>query len=159
MAHVTLNFTVLGKPRPAGSKRAIPIKRGGVFTGKVAVKDDSTHGKPWRDSVAYAAQEAMSEGDHELLTGPLGLGLTFYVARPASHYTKAQHKISRGAPRRPVTRPDLTKYIRAVEDACTSIIWRDDAQIVTQVARKFYGSPERCEVVVQTSNYDAEVEE
>ena len=113
MAHVTLTFTVLGKPRPAGSKRAIPIKRGGVFTGKVAVKDDSTHGKPWRDSVAYAAQEAMSEGDHELLTGPLGLGLTFYVARPASHYTKAQHKISRGAPRRPVTRPDLTKYVRA----------------------------------------------
>ena len=53
------------------------------------------------------------------------------------------------APRRPVTRPDVTKLIRAVEDACTSIVWRDDSQICTQVGRKFFGTPERCEVKVQ----------
>ena len=29
------------------------------------------------------------------------------------------------------------------------MVWRDDAQIVTQLGRKRYGVPERCEVVVQ----------
>jgi Holliday junction resolvase RusA-like endonuclease len=137
-----VNFTVLGRPQPGGSKRAVPVPGG-----KIRVIDANRKVKPWRDSVAAAAQEAM--GDKEPLTGPLGLGLTFFIQRPQSHYTKVSERISRGAPRRPITRPDLTKYIRAVEDACTSILWRDDSQVVTQVCRKFYGSPERCEVVVQ----------
>lgn len=142
MARVEVTFTVLGRPQPGGSKRAVPIPGG-----RSRVIDANRKVKPWRDSVAYAAQQAM--GEREPLTGPLALGLTFYIARPVSHYTKAHHRISRAAPRRPVTRPDLTKYIRAVEDACTSILWRDDAQVVTQVCRKIYGSPERCELKVQ----------
>ena len=150
MTRVVLNFTVLGHPQPGGSKRAVPIPGG-----KVRVIDANRKVRPWRDSVAAAAQEAM--GDREPLAGPLALGLTFYIQRPQGHYTKVAQKISRSAPRRPVTRPDLTKYIRAVEDACTSILWRDDSQVVTQVARKFYGHPERCEVVVQTINHDVEV--
>lgn len=137
-----VNFTVLGKPQPGGSKRAVPVPGG-----MVRVIDANKRVKPWRDSVAHAAQEAM--GEREPLTGPLGLGLTFYVQRPVSHYTKVSQRISRGAPRRPITRPDLTKFIRAVEDAMTSIVWRDDSQVVTQVCRKFYGSPERVEIVIQ----------
>lgn len=142
MARVEVTFTVLGKPQPGGSKRAVPIPGG-----RVTVIDANRKVRPWRDSVAAAAQEAMD--GRPPLAGPLALGLTFFIQRPQSHYTKAQHKISRAAPRRPITRPDLTKYIRAVEDACTSILWRDDAQVVTQVCRKCYGSPERCEVRVQ----------
>ena len=154
MARVTFKFTVLGKPAPGGSKSVIPIKRGGVFTGKHIVKDAGVRNKPWRDSVAAAAHTAMSQdGGHELLRGPLAVKMVFYLARPQGHYTKVSERLSRSAPRRPVTRPDLSKYVRAVEDACTSIVWRDDSQIVTQVAQKFYGSPERCEVEVREINY------
>ena len=35
-----ITFKVYGTPKPAGSKRAFPIRRGGVFTGRVAVVDD-----------------------------------------------------------------------------------------------------------------------
>ena len=83
MARMSVTFTVLGKPQPGGSKRAVPIPGG-----MVRVIDANRKVRPWRDSVAHAAQEAMKEGGHELLTGPLALGLTFYIARPQGHYTK-----------------------------------------------------------------------
>jgi Holliday junction resolvase RusA-like endonuclease len=34
----------------------------------------------------------------------------------------------------------LTKLLRAVEDAATGLLWWDDAQIVTQIITKGYGT-------------------
>ena len=45
-------------------------------------------------------------------------------------------------------RPDLSKLIRATEDALTGIIYADDAQIVDIHAKKEYGLPERVEVTI-----------
>ena len=136
-------FTVVGRPEPGGSKRS-------VGPGKIV--DANKKVGPWRDSVAAAAILAMQDPAVPLLTGALGVGFTFYLRRPAGHYGTGRNAdtLKPSAPRRPVTRPDVTKLVRAVEDACTSIVWRDDSQIVTQVCRKFYGEPERCEVTVQT---------
>jgi crossover junction endodeoxyribonuclease RusA len=40
-----------------------------------------------------------------------------------------------------VVRPDLDKLVRAVLDALSEAgVWRDDAQVVSVVARKAYGS-------------------
>ena len=91
------------------------------------------------------------------MLGALALGLTFYIARPQGHFTKVSRVLTKSAPPRPVTRPDLTKYVRAVEDACTGILWHDDSQVVTQVNRKVYGSPDRCEVKVQVIQRKAKV--
>ena len=49
-------------------------------------------------------------------------------------------------------RPDATKLVRAVEDALTGLVWRDDAQVVIQTVRKRYGHPERAEIFVQEIN-------
>jgi Holliday junction resolvase RusA-like endonuclease len=43
-------------------------------------------------------------------------------------------------------KPDVLKLARAVEDALTGILYRDDAQIVTEVLRKRYGDPPRVEI-------------
>jgi Holliday junction resolvase RusA-like endonuclease len=147
-----LQFTVLGRPQPAGSKRAFPVRKGGQITG-VAVTDDAKRSRPWKDSVAHAAHYALLEHSPRgegLLDGPLELRVDFYVARPAGHYGTGRNRehVKRSAPARPVVRPDVTKLLRAVEDGCTGIIWRDDAQVVTQIARKFYGVPERAEVEI-----------
>jgi len=98
--------------------------------------------------VAAAAQEAMQ--DRAPLTGALAVAFTFYRQRPRSHYGTGRNagNVKPSAARRPVFAPDTTKLIRAVEDACTSIVWRDDSQIVSQIGRKFYGVPERCEIMV-----------
>jgi Holliday junction resolvase RusA-like endonuclease len=142
-------FTVYGKPQPAGSKRGFPIKRGGEYTGKVAVVDDAKGSRAWKQEVASVAVKAMSGTLDDLpfviLNGPLMLEVTFYLARPKSHYRTGKHAelLREAAPAYPTTRPDATKLVRAVEDAMTGIVWNDDAQVVTQVVHKRYGIPER----------------
>lgn len=146
-----LRFTVLGRPQPAGSKRAIQ----NPHTGRIAVVDDAKRSRPWKQEVASAAHRAVvaaNTGDLALLDGPIILELAFFVARPKGHYRTGRnaHLLRDAAPAWPTTRPDTTKLIRAVEDAMTGQVWRDDAQVVRQYAVKCYGVPERVEVLVRT---------
>lgn len=145
-----LSFTALGKPAPAGSKRAFPFQRADGSLG-ARTRDDSESSAPWKATVSAAAVEAMERSQAAQLAGPLTLRLEFYVRRPASHYGTGRnlHRLKDSAPATPATRPDATKLTRAVEDAMTEAgVWRDDAQVVTQLIRKCYGTPERVEVHV-----------
>ena len=146
-----LEFTVLGRPQPAGSKRAFLIRKGGKPAG-VAVTDDAKKSRPWKDSVSAAAHEYLD--GRPPLTGPLLLEVDFYVARPAGHFGTGRNAgvVRPAAPRFPAVRPDVTKLVRAVEDALTGLVWRDDAQVVIQTVHKRYGHPERAEVLVQEIN-------
>lgn len=134
-------FTVYGIAQPAGSKTAGVTKGGRVF-----VRDSARKGAPWRRQVAQAAGEAMNGTG--LLDGPLELVVRFRVPRPKGHIGARGLKPS--APSYPTVRPDVTKLLRAVEDACTGIVWRDDAQVVAQHAIKEYGEPACAEVRVTT---------
>lgn len=140
-------FTVLGRSQPGGSKR--PVRAGGKPGGRILLIEDARRSKPWRALVAAAAREAMER--RAPLIGPLLLEVTFYVARPAGHYGSGRNAgtVRPAAPSYPAVRPDTTKLLRALEDAMTGSVWRDDAQVVTQVARKRYGHPERAEVTVE----------
>lgn len=137
-----LTFTVHGRPQPAGSKRIVPA--GGKKGGRPIVVDDAKRSRPWKQDVAAAARDAL--GDRELVTGPVALELTFYVARPKGHYGARGLKPS--APAWPTVRPDVLKLTRAVEDALTGQVWRDDAQVVDERLLKKYGEPERVEVTL-----------
>jgi len=139
VAEVT--FTVYGVAQPAGSKTAGRTKGGKLF-----VRDSARKGAPWRQHVAQAAGEAMNGAG--LLDGALSLTVRFYVPRPKSHY--GARGLRPSAPPYPTTRPDITKLLRAVEDACTGIVWRDDAQVIAQHAIKGYGEPACAEVEVHT---------
>lgn len=140
MSEVT--FTVYGVAQPAGSKTAGRTKDGRTF-----VRDSAKRGQPWRRQVAQVAGEAVNGGG--LLEGPLELSVIFTMPRPKSHY--GAHGLRPSAPAYPTTRPDATKLLRAVEDACTGIIWRDDAQVVAQHAYKVYGEPACAQVRVTTA--------
>jgi Holliday junction resolvase RusA-like endonuclease len=147
-----VEFTVIGRPQPAGSKRGIPIyRKGRQFTGRVATIDTNEDKvKPWRGEIVAAAREALA--GRAPLEGPISLEVDFYVARPAGHFGTGRnhHLVKASAPRYPCARPDTTKLLRAVEDAMTDAgVWRDDAQVVTQTARKLFGRPERAEVRVR----------
>lgn len=70
---------------------------------------------------------------------PLRVELRFGVARPAT------------APRRviyPAKRPDLDQFVKLALDAGNGILWSDDAQIVTIIATKLFGTPPFVEVDV-----------
>lgn len=143
-----IRITVYGTPQTAGSKRA--YKRGN----HINVVDDNPNSRAWKKQVAQYAGEVMAGA--KLLDGPLELELRFYRSRPKGHLSKRTDvELVPSAPAFPITRPDTTKLIRAVEDALTGIVWRDDAQVVDQHAFKRYGAPERAEIVVRPLHREA----
>ena len=151
---VELAFQVIGHPQPGGSKKAFPIRRAGRLTGQVAVTDSNPRAKQWAQHVIAAAITATDQHHNGWtpLTGPLLLDVLFVLPRPAGHYGTGRNTqtVRAGAPSHPHVRPDVTKLIRVVEDALTGIVWRDDAQIVNQHARKRYGHPPGAVITIRT---------
>ena len=127
-------IAVHGQPAPQGSKRAFAVRgKGGVPTGRIAVIESShDRVKSWRQAVIDAAL-ATHRPYAWPLDGPLRLGIVFALPRPKSHYRTGSnsHLLKDSAPRHPIGTPDLSKLLRATEDALTDVgIWRDDAQVV-----------------------------
>jgi Holliday junction resolvase RusA-like endonuclease len=139
-----LYIIVSGKPEPAGSKKAFAIKKGGEYTGRVAVSDDNPKAKGWKELVAASARAARADAPPGMFIGPLECALwvtmTFYLARPKDHYGTGRNAglLKPSAPEFPLTRPDALKLARGTEDALTGVIWKDDAQVVNLVTKKYY---------------------
>lgn len=95
------------------------------------------------DSVKWFAMQKYGRRT-VLLAGPIELKLIFYMARPKGHFRTGKHagELRESAPEHPTSKPDLTKLTRAVEDALTGIIWKDDSQVVQQDTKKVYCEPE-----------------
>jgi Holliday junction resolvase RusA-like endonuclease len=131
-----IDFFVPGTPVGAGSKRAFPI-HGTDGRLHVAVSDASgPKGSEWRAAIRYAAAAAMRANGGTLLAGPVMLTLTFLLRRPRGHVGK--RGLLPSAPQFPTVKPDVLKLARAVEDAMTGIVWRDDAQVIGESLVKIY---------------------
>lgn len=132
-----VSFTVAGIPAPQGSKSPWG-------------SEANPNTKPWRAAVAADARAAMTYHDAdgtsgylEPIAGPVVLYVTFTFPRPKSHYRTGRHahELKPSAPAYCATKPDLDKLLRAIGDAITGIVVRDDSQIVEIVASKWYGAP------------------
>lgn len=143
---MTVTFSVIGHPQPAGSKTA--FKRGSG----VNVVDANPNAKGWQNEVAVVAMQAMIDGGVEMFEGPVGIAVVFTLMRPKGHYGSGRNAgvLKDSAPKWPIVKPDSTKLLRGVEDAMTTIVWRDDSQVVEQTVSKVYGSPEGVRVVAWT---------
>jgi hypothetical protein len=154
MAMTRLMFEVIGHPEPAGSKRAVPLHRGGGgWAGGGRVIDANPKAAPWKREVAVAAVDAMRIAygpEPELFPGPRGLAVVFTVLRPKGHFGTGRNagRLKESAPPYPIVKPDATKLLRGVEDALTGVVWRDDAQVVEQRVSKRYGEPESAAVTI-----------
>jgi len=128
---VSVSFFVPGIPKPGGSKRAF-IPKGWK---RAIITEDCKGNKDWRASVAQVASEHI----YAPFLKDLKVEFTFYMPRPKSHYN-AKGFIKGSFLSTPHTKkPDLTKLIRASEDAMTGIVWHDDSQIIEfPRARKLY---------------------
>jgi Holliday junction resolvase RusA-like endonuclease len=121
----SLTFTVYGEPKAQGSKRAI-VNR---YTKKPVVIESGGEGlKDWRQDVKAEARKALATDGGAPLEGALKCRIVFWLRRPKS--TKNTW---------PVTRPDLSKLARAVEDAMQDAgLFRDDSQLVIEHLSKHY---------------------
>lgn len=114
-------FTLIvhGRPAPQGSKRHV---------GNGIMVESSKHVKPWRDAVRGEAQRHHTG---IVLDGPLRALMVFTLPKP-----KSAPKTRTTFPDRT---PDLSKLVRATEDALTDAgVWADDARVVETRSAKRY---------------------
>jgi len=115
-----IEITVLGIPGPQGSKRHV---------GNGRMVESSKKVKPWRDSVAWAAREAVAI--HGMIVGPVAAYMVFTLPKP-----KSAPKTKRTYPDRT---PDIDKLLRSTFDGLTTGgIWEDDARVIDIGAMKVY---------------------
>lgn len=119
--------------------RGLPIGQGRIsFLGKgrPAIHSNQDRLLPWRELVQHAAEAAIrdareSQPDWFPLAGPVGLYACFTMSKPKS--------APKTKPTFPVTRPDASHLLRAVEDAITNAgVWHDDSQLVDEHVVKAY---------------------
>lgn len=144
-----ISFFISGVAKPAGSKRGFFIPK----LKRVVITDANPNSRDWKTDVKHAAIEHYQG---PLLDCPIKLRLTFHVMRPKSHYRSGKNAalLKDGAPKFPTSKPDVLKLARGVEDALTSVIWKDDAQIVDEHLWKKYS--DRPGVLVEISEADGE---
>lgn len=129
-----LQFQVIGNPAAQGSKRHV---------GKGIMVESSKQLGPWRDSVAWAAKEAMLKCSWEMMTGPAVLVVSFHLRGPKKR--KKDDVV-------PTRKPDLDKLTRAIGDALkTAGVYRDDSQIVCSLQAKHYATGETGAVITVLS--------
>jgi Holliday junction resolvase RusA-like endonuclease len=134
-----IEFFVPGEAKPAGSKKGFFNKK----MQRVQIVDACKLTKPWQAQVSSYAQEAvLKQGLAEPMTGPIAVEFVFTMRRIKGHYRtgKNANVLRDDAPYWHTVMPDALKLGRAVEDAMTGIVFRDDAQIARETLLKRYGA-------------------
>lgn len=152
-----MKFEVFGVPQPKGSKTSFPIinrKTGEPVRGKggriiIATTDANPKAKPWMMEVKFSFLDAGGE----LMDGPLRLACVFTTVRPKGHFNSKMELNKKGLDNPfPIVRPDATKLIRAIEDGLNGVAWRDDSQVVLQLAVKEYGPQAKATIEITYIN-------
>jgi Holliday junction resolvase RusA-like endonuclease len=126
-----VNFSVFGEPVGKGRPR---FARQGGFVRTYTPQKTAN----WEQEIAQAAREAM--GSQSPLDTPVALSVRVYKAIPVS-WSKAKRLQAETGVLRPVGKPDLDNYIKAIMDAGNGILWVDDSQVCELHGSKAYGSP------------------
>lgn len=139
-------FAVQGDPVPQGSTRAFKT-RPKVGKGKVVTTNDPTGRiERWRGDVRQACKLVLPDG-YVPTPGPVTLTVLFLMQRPASHYlpetkSRAPGLIRATAPTWHAGSPDIDKLVRAVMDALTNVVYKDDGQVVgLQIGKRWADEP------------------
>lgn len=91
----------------------------------------------FKRQLGMLARQQMLDRGLEPYDGPLEVCMEFY--RPVQESLSKKERARRlSGVHRPIVKPDLSNYIKALEDALNGIIWTDDNCIVSLVAEKYY---------------------
>lgn len=100
----------------------------------------------FKRQLGMLAKQQMLDRGLEPFDGPLEVCMEFYRPVQASISRKERARRLSGV-HRPIVKPDLSNYIKALEDALNGILWADDNLIVSLEAKKFYA--EQPHLIVQ----------
>jgi Holliday junction resolvase RusA-like endonuclease len=120
-------FTVHDTPKPAARPRFARLPGGKIHT--YIPTGDQENRNSIRDAFLYLI---LGNEEWEPLGGPLRLTVTAWLPMPTSIPKKRRETAL------PTKRPDLSNFVKQVEDALNHYAFVDDAQIVTTISRKRY---------------------
>lgn len=121
-----LRFIIPGKPCTQGSKDQFGREANKRLPG-------------WRSDARQAAGDALFDGWS--LDGPYCVAFSAFYARPKAHTIAGRGLILKSdAPDFPGRVGDTDKIARALLDALTHVVWRDDDQVVDLHGRKRYAA-------------------
>lgn len=100
-------------------------------------------------------QGEMRQACTTALTGPLELGVSFCFQRPKSWSKDRRAAVDDGEEPWYSGKPDISNFVKLVEDAGNGILWRDDAQIVKLDAIKVYSTTDETVINVSSLNEDS----
>ncbi len=127
-------FTIYGIPQTQGSMRAF-IPKG--WTRPVVTHEKGKELRLWQNAIASEA--ARVRGGSVPLERAVSVRATFVLPRPKSAPKELHTARQQTLYGWPVRRPDLDKLVRAILDALTGVLFRDDGQVVQLWAQKVYG--------------------
>jgi Holliday junction resolvase RusA-like endonuclease len=140
-----IRFTVEGAPR--GKGRGKPVPRGKFAQ---IITDDAT--LAYQNRVSYAAAAAMARAGLDApMEGPLELRLLIRILAPKASKTKREKMINGLI--KPARKPDTSNVLKAVEDGCNHVAWRDDSQITYLAVRKVYAENPGVDVVIHVDHF------
>lgn len=119
----TVTFEVAGIPIPKGSMKAFNVK-GCKYP---VVTNDNEQTKPWAAIVQYTARQHRPTVPWE---GGVGLHIIFNMRKPKS--------LPKLRPSWHLTKPDLDKLVRAIQDALKGVFYLDDSQVIVTHSFKRY---------------------
>lgn len=130
-----MKFKVYGLPVTQGSKKGFVV---GKRVNIVDVNDKKL--KDWRATVAQSAQVA---GARMIEKGRrVTLLLKFMLPRPKYHFDNEGGIKEKYKHVEHVKKPDLSKMVRAVEDALSGVCYYDDCQITKMQCEKAFADGE-----------------
>lgn len=135
---LSFTFTVPGNVRPKGRPR-LSFKDG---VRRAWIPRANTD---YQNVVRQAALQAL--GPNAPLEGAVRVDVTMW-RQPPARASKAELAKMLSGQLVPISRPDIDNVLKAVSDALTGAVIRDDAQISDLIGRKRYGSEARIDVSV-----------
>lgn len=125
-------------------KRQVPVRArgGGIITTR---RVDTPQAAEAKARVAWAAREAMKS--RPPYDNPLVVSVTVTRLKPTSYRKRDMV---------PWRRPDLSNYLKLIEDALTGVVWTDDARICMLHAEKVFG--EREEIIIRVRPLDHDMQ-
>ncbi len=91
----------------------------------------------FKKQLGLLAKQRMLDRGLDPFDGPLEVRMEFHRPVQASLSRKERDRRLSGV-HRPTVKPDLSNYIKALEDALNGILWVDDNLIISLEAKKFY---------------------
>ena len=135
-----ISFVVYSRAAPQGSK---------TYLGQGRMKESSKRVKPFRADVKAAAMNVpLPEGWP--MEAPMRVGMRFHFARPKTHLT-SKGALTKSAPQEATSHGlgDIEKLARAVNDALSGALFKDDRQVVEMHLAKAYDDQDLVTISVE----------